>query len=95
MLFCRQGRRCSGGGGGGGQVLTLSNGLHKSCQFGGLGSEGAEEREVVGVAGWRGVKVRRVGLHPLTNKQNNLTRKYKNLPLVIDFCCYEGHSLLS
>ena len=75
MLFCRQGRRCSCGGGGGGRVLTVSNGLHKSCQLGGLGSEGAEEREVVGVTGWRGVKVRRVGLHPLTNEQNNLTRK--------------------
>ena len=83
MFFCRQGQRCSGGGGGG-CVLAIPNCLHKSCQLGGLGSEGAEEREVVGVAGWRGVKVRRVGLHPLTNEQNNLTRNTKNL-IIINF----------
>ena len=33
----------------------------------------------MGVAGCRGIKVRRVGLHPLTNEQNDLTRKCKDI----------------
>ena len=39
------------GGDNGAGVLTVSDGLYESCQFGRLGSEWVEEREVVGVAG--------------------------------------------